>query len=152
VIKKLKPRYYRLSFDDSSPDPVICRKFNFERFDHYRLLEGSFIDSWPTGVSFYYSEDGFAEDFLGNSLGLLIVSARIRGFLEPMARSECQFLPVQISNSRTEKTLEGYSILNLLNRVSALDKVNAIYKDDTNNPHRPIILTHLTQYMCAMRT
>lgn len=131
--------YFKLSFADSLTNPIICQQFEFLGFDHYRLFDGYSINDWPSGVTFYYSQGDVTEDFLGNSLGLPIVSARIRGFLELVAGNECQMLPVSIIDSRTGKVLEGYSVLNLLNVIPALDRVNAKYQEDPKHPDRPVI-------------
>lgn len=137
--------YYKLGFDDSNENVIVCKKVNLKGFNEYQLNNAVHIDTWPQGVTFYFDE-GNSEDYLGNSMGWLLFSARIQKALLELGIKNIQFLPVKVENTKNGAKLEGFSVLNILDSITALDREHATYEQDKKNPEYPIIIKPALRY------
>ncbi|RKH26648.1 hypothetical protein D7Y13_20315 [Corallococcus praedator] len=90
----------------------------------YELHEGISVQHWyPASVIFPLTENRGLEltDSVPNTLNLIIVSERLKRFLEANAGARMEFLPVQLRDQKGRLVPEPYFILNLLEVVECVD-------------------------------
>ena len=114
--------YYKLKFDDSCDDDIMCHCEETYGIEQYELKEGKFFKSWDERITFYFdpNEGERQTDYLGNNLGWFIVSSQLKEVLDGLENNNIQYFPVRIINKRTKELLEGYYVANIINLVDAL--------------------------------
>src|SRR5262245_2083877 len=91
---------------------------------------GELIQSWDGRACLRATKcewDGKPDDVLQAAVGLPIFSRRLRELLEKAGVQGIQYLPIAVLH-QDGREVEGYSIANVLNYVSALDRQRARYK------------------------
>lgn len=105
-----------------------CDLLEFSGFKRsYRLKRGvSLVDEWPDDVEMDMNEDHpddlLLVDSLFNIKSLLVVSARIKEFLESQDIADAELLPINIKNHKGRYIEEDYFVLNLATHVDCLDE------------------------------
>ncbi len=132
-------KYFKMTFDDSDPEAIVCRSYDLKGFDRYALTQGKRITDWPKYVTLYY-EEGHPEDFLGNALGWPVFSPKVKEIIRNRDGQAVQFLPITVVNPVTGARLTDYVVANILRLMPALDKRRADYREDPDYPEFPIIL------------
>jgi hypothetical protein len=135
----MNDKYFKMTFDDSDPEAIVCRRYDLKGFDRYALTWGKRITDWPKDVTLYY-EEGHPEDFLGNALGWLVFSTKVKEIIRNQDGQAVQFLPITVVNTVTDAHLTNYVVANILRLIPALDKRRADYQEDPDYPEFPIIL------------
>lgn len=108
-------------------EPHACDLSAFDGFeDDYRLFDGeSLAEQWPSGVYFEmnrdHPDDKRLVDSLFNTDSLLVVSERLRSFLEGWPIAHAEFLPVEIRDHKRKRVDKPYHILNLAHHHDCLD-------------------------------
>lgn len=109
--------------------PVGAARFthieNFRR--SYKLLRGREVaDEFPTDAAYRmnrdFPDDLGMEDAVFNLDQQLIVSERLRAFLEEREVSGVEYLPVSLLNHKGRPIKEPYAIANLLRHIDCVDK------------------------------
>ncbi len=108
--------------------------------DDWKLVEGvSVADEFPGDAAYRMNKDlpndmGL-EDAVHNLNSQLVVSERLRAFLESRGDLKIEFLPVRLINHKGREVREPYAIANILRHVDAVDKEATIHEwnslDDT---------------------
>jgi len=73
----------------------------------------SFSDHFPDRRKLY--------DFVRNTIGVLLVSSRVRHVLESLQVENAEFLPVTMCDHQWSPVVDGYGILNVLGSQDAID-------------------------------
>lgn len=114
--------------DDDEDDSFawITRESQFLLDDmrSFQLCEGMPVASWFRPDSpFDLSEDYGTKlaDHVPNTLGFLMVSAKLRELLERHAGAQIEFLPITLRNQRKQLVKKPYFIANLLGSVDCVD-------------------------------
>ncbi|CAM3234417.1 hypothetical protein G4177_21685 [Corallococcus sp. ZKHCc1 1396] len=97
----------------------------------YELHKGITVQHWyPVNVTFPLAEDRGLEltDSIPNTLGLIIVSERLKRFLEANAGAHMEFLPARLLDQKDRLVPEPYFILNLLEVVECVDLEKSQYE------------------------
>jgi hypothetical protein len=122
--------YHLIKKEESDPYEKLhtlgAIRYDFFGVDEYELRRGGEVKEWHPDswlASDCPANDGEPFDFLHNCLGLPVVSPRLRSVLESevLQEGEVQFLPVSLFRSTGEK-IDGFSIMNVLRPVEALDR------------------------------
>ena len=106
-----------------------CDLLEFRGFeDSYQLKDGvSLGDVWPDDVEMEMNEDHPDDTLLLDSLfnikSLMVISARVKSYLELQEIPDAEFLSVNIKNHKGRYIDEEYFILNLIKHVDCLDTV-----------------------------
>lgn len=117
----------------------------------YRLKRGvPLTDAWTEDVEMDMNEDKpdntLLVDSLFNIKSLLVISKRIKSYLESKDLSGIEFLPVNIKNHKGRDIEEDYFILNLTEHVDCLDSVASQAKLSTMTDNiiavKGIVLQH----------
>lgn len=92
----------------------------------YRLKRGvSLMDDWPDDVEMEMNEDHpddlLLVDSLFNIKSLLVVSERIKGYLDSQDIAGSELLPINIKNHKGRYIDDNYFVLNLATHVDCLD-------------------------------
>jgi hypothetical protein len=132
-------KFYKLWFDDTNENPVVCDRVDLCGFNEYTLTDAIYIRNWPKEFTFYFDK-GYPEDYLGNSMGCLLFSERVRKSLVDLGLMNIQFLPVNVINSITNERLHGYTVANVLTATTALDWTHATYVETEENPPARVII------------
>jgi hypothetical protein len=102
----------------------VSHEGDLDGYKWWNFDEGKPIQAWK-GLAWVKStsprEDGPPDDGLANHFALLIFSAPMRLALEKGEISGIQYLPIRVLKSDNSEYL-GYSIANILNFPSALDR------------------------------
>lgn len=108
-----------------------CDLLEFRGFDDsYKLKEGMpLADVWPKDVEMEMNEDHpdstLLPDSLFNIKSLIVVSDRIKNYLESRKLPGVEYLSVNIRNHKGRYTDEDYYIINLTEHVDCLDVVGS---------------------------
>ena len=116
--KSVKPdRTYYVFFE--ADDPTLNSVADYELGSYPMDLHwcGKRIRSIPKDLTIELDE-GDRSDLLGNPLGMLIVSARLKNKIARRCGSTVQFLPLPMR--RKGKVVNGYFLANPLGRIKAL--------------------------------
>ncbi|GAM12371.1 imm11 family protein [Mesobacillus selenatarsenatis] len=122
-------KYYKLLLDDSNQNDIVCFCKDSKGFESHHLQEGKSIKNWNEGLTFYYNpEEGSEEtDYLANSLGWFLISNKLKTLLKGIDKSEIQYLPVRVVNSKDNSIIKGYSVANILNILDVLNLEHSDY-------------------------
>lgn len=131
--------YFRLSFSDVQPEPVVCDTYDLKAVDRYFHIRGEPVVKWPYGITLYYVS-GHPEDYIVNALGWPVMSDRVREAVLRLGESHVQFLPIEIVQEGTGTRLTGYSVLNTMAIPPALDWDHALYREDPESPTHPVVI------------
>jgi hypothetical protein len=80
----------------------------------------SFSDHFPDRRKVY--------DFVRNTVGVLLVSSRVKQVLEEVHVDNVEFLPVTLCDHQWNPVAEGYGILNVLGSQDAIDMQKSEYE------------------------
>lgn len=127
--------YYKVSFAETNPNAAICKHYDLQGVDRNIERKVQLMPNWPQGVTFFY-ENGEREDLLGNALGWLLISKRIKATLTEIAATPMQFLPVTVVDTTTGHQTLDYCVLNVLCALPALHRQHALYRISTTDPDR----------------
>ena len=122
--------YEPIDCDNTVPDPFVCDTDNLEGSGLTRsdFLKGNLIEGWPDNISFQARKvpnDGTPDDALQNHLMLPVYSERLLHALQDERIQGLQFLPIRVKRPNGE-LIPGFSIVNIINSVSALDLDHSI--------------------------
>ncbi|MCX7747914.1 MAG: hypothetical protein N2645_13655 [Clostridia bacterium] len=144
-------KYYKLTYDDEMqiPDKIACKvedgfeaKYSINKNDIY---QGSQFDYWNSSFTFYYrAQDGdIATDYLVNDLGWPVISPKFREILvQTNEVNNVQYLPIKIIEEKTKKELNGYSVINILDLIDAIDLNHSLYRTLEAKGRKVLIFTH----------
>lgn len=132
-------KYFKLSFSDARPEPLVCDVYDIKTVDRYFHVQGEPVSDWPVGVTLYYMF-GRPEDYIVNALGWPIVSERVQGVILQLGGAHVQFLPIEIVQKESGIRLPGYSVLNTLAILPALDRDHAVCREVPETPAQPIVI------------
>ncbi|WAM27766.1 MULTISPECIES: imm11 family protein [Myxococcus] len=79
----------------------------------------SFSDHFPDRRKLY--------DFVRNTIGVILVSSRVRHVLESLKVENAEFLPVTMCDHQWGPVADGYGILNVLGSQDAIDMEKSTY-------------------------
>jgi hypothetical protein len=120
-------KWFDLSIGDENrvSKPLIVTEENLHGVDYYDLKLGKRLESWKSESSIKSEStkhDGIPDDFLAESLGVPILSHRLRSALEraDVGIEDIQYLPIRVFQS-TGDEVHGFAIANVISRVRALD-------------------------------
>lgn len=122
--------YFKMLYDyDNDTNAICCESDELYELDRYDVEKGIFINNWDNRITFYYNpQEGDKEtDYLGNDLGWLIISERLKLILENNKITGIQYLPIMIKNKLSSKKLNNYYVANICNLVDALDLEKSVY-------------------------
>lgn len=108
-------------------EPDACDLLEFNGFKRsYRLKRGMpLAEDWPDDVEMVMNEDTpdntLLVDSLFNVKSLLVISERVRDFLQSRQIDGVEFLPLNIRNHKGRLIDESYFIVNITEAVDALD-------------------------------
>jgi hypothetical protein len=104
---------------------------DMEEFDYFSLLSGKKFDaSWPGVLKILVkSAPDTLADYLGNALGLPIVSEKLLTALKPYLGST-QVLPAPLFQKVGRKPVQGFSILNVLNVFDCVNLEKSVVSRD----------------------
>ncbi|RKG95068.1 hypothetical protein D7V97_37875 [Corallococcus sp. CA053C] len=97
----------------------------------FLLDEGRPASSWfPAEVVFDFSPVGGLKpvDSVPNTLGLYIVSEKLRSILESASGARFEFLPVKLRNHKRKLLSEPYFVANLLDVVACVDREHSEFR------------------------
>lgn len=123
-------KYFKLLYDyNNDTDAICCESNELYDVDRYDVEKGIFINNWDDGITFYYDpQEGDREtDYLGNDLGWLIISEKLKLVLENHKIMGIQYLPIKVKNKLDSKQLNNYYVANIYNLVDALDLQKSDY-------------------------
>lgn len=125
----------------SSPDEshVYVNDIPDEIRKQYQLIKGiSRARDWPADVQFRFSDEQpeglMLTDFIENSFGWIVCSARLARIVEQFAGGEVELLPVSILNHKGRVASDDYFIANPLRLIRAVDRANSVFVPDPNDP------------------
>jgi hypothetical protein len=115
-------RFYKLLYDDSNDDDIMCICEETYGIEQYELKEGKAFTRWNEGIVFHFdpNEGGRPTDYLSNNLGWFIVSRGLRNLIEELEELKVQYFPVTIMNKVSGEYLENYFVANLVNVLDAI--------------------------------
>ena len=115
--------YWTLQSDNLVANPFVADSEFLNGCDEWTFLQGKKLSDWDTNAWFQAESpenDGDPDDVLQNAAGIPVYSSRLRKTLQTATIGGIQYLPVNVL--RQERlSIKGYTIANILNRVSALD-------------------------------
>jgi hypothetical protein len=123
----MSEQWYRLSVVmDDDFKTFFANASDFNGVDSYDLQKGRRIDAWNRGSCLLSTSsrfDGPLTDVISESPNLLAFSERLSRSLKHanVAAEDIQYLPIKIYRS-TGEMIEGYSLINVLARLEALDR------------------------------
>jgi hypothetical protein len=123
-------KYYKLMPDYENDQNYICCMSNeLPKIDQYIVEKGNYLYEWDDRITLTYdpAEGNVKTDILGNDLGWLIISEKLRKLFENERVEGLQYLPVRIKNVKTQENLDGYSVVNICNLPDALDLEHSKY-------------------------
>ena len=105
----------------------------------YELQQGmQLAPSWPKDARFKMDDDlprdTKLEDFLNNLPSVLVVSERVRAFLEAEKVKLIEFLPVTILNHKGRSEKAPYFIANCTENQDCIDESKATFKPNAIDP------------------
>ncbi len=80
------------------------------------------------GFSDHFPDRRKLYDFMGNILGVLVVSPRVRQVVEELKLDNVEFLPITMCDHEWNPVAEGYCILNVLGSQDAIDMEKSQYQ------------------------
>ncbi|MFC4323285.1 imm11 family protein [Litchfieldia salsa] len=121
-------KYYKLLLDDSNQNDIVCFCKDSKGFEQFHLKEGKLIKNWNEDLTFYFNPEEGSEqtDYLANNLGWFLVSDKLKSLLIEIDKSQIQYLPIRVVNSKDNSIIKGYSVANIL---SLLDVLNLEHSD-----------------------
>lgn len=125
-------RYFHLLYDyENDADAISCESDELYDIDRYDVEQGNYVNNWDSRITMFFNpKEGDREtDFLGNDLGWLIISEKLKLILEDEKINGIQFLPLKIKNQLNNTTLNNYYLANICNLVKALDLENSDYNE-----------------------
>ena len=82
-------------------------------------------------------------DFVSNTLGLLVVSVKVRRILEKLGADNCEFLPVQLHDHKGRVASQEHAVLNLLGSQDVIDMERSRYDLNPLDPGQIMSIEHL---------
>ena len=131
------------------PGKHACRLKTLQDVDDtFELLKGvTRKRGWPESAYFKMSEsfpnDLLTEDFISNREKALVVSERVREFVEAKKLKNAEFLPVGIVNHKGRRIDEKYFVLNLLEIQDCIDMKASKYTQNKIDPEEFMAITKL---------
>ncbi|HYO54399.1 imm11 family protein [Archangium sp.] len=104
--------------------------------EEHLLDEGMRLaDQFPPGASVRFS-DRFATrrtvcDFMSNTFGSLIVSAKVKRILEEQGAQNCEFIPLTILDHKGKVASREHFLLNVLGHEEAVDMERSVLDMDS---------------------
>lgn len=128
-------KYYKLMMDynGTKKEDMVCyveegfpEKYGI---DEYAIYDGKLFDEWCGDLTFYYNplEGSIPNDYLATDIGWLIVSNRCRKILDEMDVNNVQYLPIKIKSLADKSEIKGYSVINIIGQVEALNLDSSVY-------------------------
>lgn len=127
-------RYYKLFYDDSNENDVVCTSSELLSLNQYDLIKGVRNEKWNESFSFHFDskKNNKLTDFLGNDLDWLVVSEKLRNIILLFDSVDAQFFPVDVVDfPRKRKVCANYYVVNVLNVIDCLDLNNSDYSSFT---------------------
>lgn len=105
----------------------------------YQLVKGiSRAKDWPGDVKFRFSDEQpeglILTDFIENSFGWIVCSARLARIVEQFGGTEVELLPVAILNHKGRVASDDYFIANPLRLIRAVDHSRSVFVPHPNDP------------------
>lgn len=116
----------------ASPDGAIIDALPEGAPSGWQFGEGVRLgQKFPSGGKVAFS-DHFTDrrkvyDFVQNTLGVLIVSTKVRQAVEALALENVELLPITLCNHQWKPVEEGYCILNVLGSQDAINMKESTY-------------------------
>ena len=116
----------------SSPDGAVIDALPKDSPTNWKFSTGEPLGrQFPVGGKVSFS-DHFPDrrklyDFVRNTVGVLLVSSRVRQVLEELKVDNMEFLPVTMCDHQWNRVAEGYGILNVLGSQDAIDMEKSTY-------------------------
>jgi hypothetical protein len=134
--------YKPISCDNTVKNPLVCDYTNIEDygFDEWSFFAGGKINNWNNDIIFQAKKkknDGDPDDVLQNAEMLPIYSEKLIKELNKTEIEGIQYLSVNILKF-DGKSIDGFSIVNFLNKIEALDYDKSDYNNfsvDFPNPN-----------------
>lgn len=124
-----KMKYFKLLYDyEKDNDYVNCDHAHLGSIDKYVLNRGEIIKQWENIMFEYNSVEGnILTDYIANLYRWLIVSDRFIQLTNDILCNQVQYLPITIRDKQTNKEIDSYRAVNILNVADGLDLEKAIY-------------------------
>lgn len=123
-------RYFYLIYDyENDEDAIVCESDELYDINRYDIEKGTYINTWNDRITMFFNpkEGNKTTDFLGNDLGWLIVSEKLKSILEFNEIKGIQFLSIKIKNILSNTILSNYYVANIYNLVDALELEKSDY-------------------------
>ncbi|MFW6029466.1 MAG: imm11 family protein [Halanaerobiales bacterium] len=130
-------KYYKIisGEENSQENEIVCfSEENYESKYHLKendIYKGKCFENWDRNFTFYYekSEGYVSKDYLANNLAWPIISSKFKRILDDIGVPEVQYLPINIEEKYTGKKLEGFTVVNIITLLDALDLENSVYTE-----------------------
>jgi len=124
--------YYKLWFDESDPQAMICKKADLQGMSEYFIYRPEPVEDWPEGITFY-AEGEHAEDYLFPTVvDWVLISERVKQVLEELGVEGVQFLPIRVVRKETGEEVPGYWVLHVWKHIPALDEEHTVFLEPRN--------------------
>lgn len=120
-------KFYVVSIDDSDPDALSSPQKDTKGLDRFCLYKGKWIQDWPEGVTFWFTEGEHPQDYMMGGAYWPLVSERVRLVFEQHQIGGVQFLPVRVFRKKTNNEVGKYWALHVVQEVEALDWTHTIW-------------------------
>jgi hypothetical protein len=116
-----------------SPDGAVIDALPDGSPENWRMHEGErlarqFPVGGKVGFSDHFPDRRKLYDFVRNTLGVLIVSPKVRQVVEGLELDNVEFLPLTMCDHQWNPVAEGYGILNVLGSEEAIDMEKSKYR------------------------
>lgn len=113
---------------------IVCKPKQDYGVRPHQLLRGVGFAGFANGFTFVYrqSQGHIAADYLNNSFGWLLLSAKAKKLLQEM-ESQVEYFDVLVQEESTGNTILGYCVANILRKEDALCLEESDY-DVVNHP------------------
>ena len=112
--------YYQLWFSEGNPDPFLASLVDLQGVDEYFVYRGAYVEEWPLNITFVGKGRNPTDYLVSAPVSWTIVSKRVQQAFADCKIEGVQFLPVSVQHESGIR-LPGYSLLNVLNIIPALD-------------------------------
>jgi len=118
----------------------VCKLGGLQNIeDEYELARGiSRMERWPEDACYYMDkkrkEDIRLEDCLWNIDSLLVISSKLKEFLEKENLKNNEYLPLTIFNHKDRPTKESYFIVNQIHLQDCIDQKKSKYDINDIDP------------------
>ena len=127
--------YYRMWFDDSDPQAMICPRADLGSVSEHFVYQPRPVEEWPARITFY-AEGQHAEDYLFPTMvNWILVSQRVQQVLEQLPLDGVQLLPVNVVTVEDGEEISGYHVLHVWKQISALDNDRTVFSASMHEDH-----------------